>query len=147
VWVRVCCWCGWRYFAEKEAIGRRRWTCRCVVIIKRVIIKRDRGLHLIVRNSGNTAISKFGYDMILVQGPSCLFSAVIEKPFFSSSRQVTIIDARQSSSTRLVTHVFVYQTFSALSTFQSYTSAMKTPCPQEPNATGKGQYRWRGASK
>jgi hypothetical protein len=28
-----------------------------------------------------------------------------------------------------------------------HRSAMKTPCPQEPNATGKGQYRWRGASK
>jgi hypothetical protein len=50
--------------------------------------------------------------MILVQGPSCLFSAVIEKPFFSSSRQVTMyFDARHD---QYITHVFVYQTFSAL---------------------------------
>ena len=49
--------------------------------------------------------------MILVQGPSCLFSAVIEKPFISSSRQVTIFDVRHD---QYITHVFLYQTFSAL---------------------------------
>ena len=82
-------------------------------------------------------------DMILVQGPSCLFSAVIEKPFFSSSRQVTSPVMMNMS---LVTHL--YQTFLGLDNISIiHRSAMKTPCPQEPNATGKGQYRWRGASK
>jgi hypothetical protein len=42
-------------------------------------------------------------DMILVQGPSCLFSAVIEKPFFSSSRQVTSPVMMNMS---LVTHLY-----------------------------------------
>jgi hypothetical protein len=84
--------------------------------------------------------------MILVQGPSCLFSAVIETPFFSSSRQVTIFDGRHDE--QVSSHMFSFTKRSRhLTTFQSYRSAMKTPCPQEPNATGKGQYRWRGASK
>lgn len=74
-------------------------SCREVIIKREKLLKEIGVCDLIVRNSGNTAKSKFGYDMILVQGPSCLFSAVIEKPFFPSSRQVTIFDGRHDEHT------------------------------------------------
>lgn len=128
------CWCGWRYFAEEE-VNVRSCPSR-VVIIKEIGVCK-----FIVRSREYGEME--GSDMILVQGPSCLFSAVIEKPFFPSSRQVTKSrhDEHVSCHTSLP-NILGLDNISII-----HRSAMKTPCPQEPNATGKGQYRWRGASK
>ncbi len=81
-----------------------------------------------------------------MQGPSCLFSAVIEKPFFSSSRQVTIIDGRHDEHPSSHTCFPLPNTLGLDNISIIHRSAMKTPCPQEPNDAGKGQYRWGGGA-
>ena len=103
--MRAWAYCGLRYFTEDEVevvvLFRRSMSCPVRMgCRRRVIIKIDRGFlyflyfFICFGTSGNMASNMEGRRTELgsqaqAQGPSCLFSAAIEKPFSSSSRRVT----------------------------------------------------------